>query len=118
MGWVSKLKGKSGGKKPSGASAKAAAKQKSASTRERAVQQTSSAEPAAPPPAEVQRQQVTTLAHVMFQVIALEQKAYANREELASGWRDSRAAYVRMARKIIRNMARRGIELSGSPSSK
>jgi len=52
----------------------------------------------------------------VFQVLAREQKTYANREEMTAAWRSARPQYVRLASKIIRQLERRGIQLSGVPA--
>jgi hypothetical protein len=64
--------------------------------------------------ATVQKTHALELAQAIFRVMAAENKTYANREEQLAGWQSSRAQYLRVARKTIRYLEKRGIQLTGA----
>lgn len=113
MSWVSKFKG--GGKTSKPASVRSAPKSKAVPEQNRAKPQGAALAEPSKPVFTTQKSQVNELAQAIFRILAAEQKTYGTREELVAGWRSSRKQYLRMARKTIRYLEKRGIQLSGLP---
>jgi hypothetical protein len=112
MSWVSKFKGS---KKTPAASVKSAPRSKPASGQSAPKPQgTARGKLRGSEPGAAQKSQVLELAQAIFRITAAENKTYANREEQLAGWKNSRAQYLRMARKTIRYLEKRGIHLSGT----